>query len=36
MQTYEPSVSVRCSDCGRAYYDDEYRGEACRECGALL
>lgn len=32
----EPSTTIRCEDCGKAHYDENYAGEACRECGAIL
>jgi len=32
---FEPTVALRC-ECGKAYYDENYRGEPCRDCGALL
>lgn len=32
---FEPTVAVRCQ-CGKAYYDVQFIGEPCRDCGALL
>jgi hypothetical protein len=34
--TDAPTVAVRCPNCTKAYYDENYRGEPCRECGELL
>jgi hypothetical protein len=31
----EPTVDTRCQ-CGATYYDANYRGEPCRQCGELL
>lgn len=31
-----PTVALRCGNCLKAYYDTNYRGEPCRECGELL
>jgi rRNA maturation endonuclease Nob1 len=31
-----PVMVLRCDGCDRAYYDDNYRGEPCRECGRVL
>jgi len=33
---HEPTVALRCQNCMKAYYDTQYRGEPCRECGELL
>lgn len=30
----EPSTQIRCSQCGRTHYDENYT--ECVECGALL
>jgi len=32
------TLAVRCSECGKAYYDEQYKGEPCRneECEAIL
>jgi len=36
MATTQPlRFKFRC-ECGRAYYDEQYKGEPCRECGELL
>jgi hypothetical protein len=32
---FVPTVAVRC-DCGKAYYDTQYIGEPCRDCGVIL
>jgi rRNA maturation endonuclease Nob1 len=34
--TPEPQFVLRCDTCGRAYYDEQYRNENCRECGSVL
>lgn len=34
--TQPPTVAVRCSACKKAHYDENYKGEPCRECGAIL
>jgi len=33
---FNPSTTIRCIDCERAYYDENFAGEPCRECGSLL
>jgi len=41
--TYSPTdelttsrVRITCDDCGKVYHDENYAGEACRDCGSLL
>jgi len=32
----EPHTTIRCEECGMAHHDENYAGEPCRDCGALL
>jgi len=36
LTDFEPTVAVRCGNCMKAYYDVNYNGEPCRDCGELL
>ena len=34
--TFNPHTTIRCENCSKAYYDENYAGEPCRDCGMLL
>lgn len=34
MRSGAPEVKKRCSSCGKAHYDDNFK--TCRNCGASL
>jgi len=37
-QTNRLTLAIRCPECNKAYYDENYIGEVCRSdnCGAIL